>query len=103
MHSLFVDPKKYPKDITWAYLPDKEYVLIRTFDQFISHIEANGLPEFLSMDHKLGLECATWLCLYCKKFNLDIPSYMIHSKNKLESKRVSNILAFYVFSKNDKK
>jgi hypothetical protein len=103
MNNLFVDPKKYPKDITWAYLPDEEYILIRTFDHFVRHIETNGIPKFISMDCELGKDCAKWLGEYCQKFNLDIPSYMVHSKNKIEGKKVSNILAFYIFSKNDKK
>ena len=101
--NLFVDPKKLPEDIDWAYLPDREYILIRSVDHFIRHIQTNGLPDFISMDHKLGLECATWLALYCEKNNVDIPSHMIHSKNKVEAKKVANILAFYTFSRNDNK
>ena len=71
--------KLYLDDIR---VPDGDWVIVRSYNEFISHIKQYGLPEFISFDHdladehyagenyknfkeKTGLDCARWLLVYC--------------------------------------
>jgi hypothetical protein len=49
---------------------------VRSYNEFVAWIETNGLPDFISFDHDLGLpkkqteelngmSCAKWLVNYC--------------------------------------
>ena len=96
---LFVDVKLSPSDVTWAWLPNHDYKIIRTFEEFKSTIEKSGLPEFFCLDDVLGMECAKWISEHCAKLDVDMPSHMVHTKKKVKGKKKANILAFYVFSR----
>ena len=35
---------------------ESEFDIVRTFDDFVTYIKRNGLPEFISFDNDLGLD-----------------------------------------------
>lgn len=50
-------------------IPDG-FVGVRSYAEFVTYIFQNGLPDFISFDHDLGMEesgfdCAKWLVNYC--------------------------------------
>ena len=100
---LFVDAKLSPPDVTWAWLPNHNYKIIRTFEEFVKTIESSGLPEFFCLDDVLGMDCAKWICEYCTKLNVDMPSHIVHTRKRVKGKKIANVLAFYIFNRNDKK
>ena len=90
----------------WKPFKDKEWDVVRTYDEFCKYITQNGVPELVAFDHdlgdehygaefdkdakskvinyedfteKTGYDCAKWLCDYCKKHNEKFPEYYIHS------------------------
>lgn len=37
-------------------LPDNSYILVRNYDEAINYIKQNGIPNFISFDHDLGVD-----------------------------------------------
>ena len=48
MRKLFLDDLRQPPDFTWD--------VVRSYDQFITWIKLNGVPDIISFDHDLGQE-----------------------------------------------
>lgn len=48
MIKLFLDDVRNPPDDTW--------VVVRSYDEFVNYIEKEGVPDFISFDHDLGLK-----------------------------------------------
>jgi len=100
-----------PSKVVWVpgmvYDDNDNWILCQNYDEFVSCILKNGLPEFISFDHdlsyehekegarvnftkffdysrveeKTGLHCAKWLVDYCIDNKLKLPEYVIHSMN----------------------
>jgi hypothetical protein len=113
MMNLFLDDERIPystNDELDAYYYSKnldyvnlEWVIVRTYEQFIDHIKLNGLPQLISFDHdladeyyqhllknnidysnyeeKTGMLCVKWLCDYCIDNQLKIPKCLFHTQN----------------------
>lgn len=87
-----------------------QWTAVSNFWQFKEYIEANGVPDFVSLDHDLGKEpitkarkdageyaptgadCALFLISYCLRSGVPIPKNYIHSAN--DNKRVFISKAF---------
>lgn len=116
MHSklLFLDDIRNPIDcIGFKHIIiDKEIYLrdwsiVRSFAEFVVWIEANGLPDFISFDHDLGLSetpeiteqngmtCAKWLVNYCMDNELPLPEFVVHSQNPVGKKNIEGLLDWY--------
>jgi hypothetical protein len=104
-----------------------KWSIVRSYDEFVTFIETNGLPEFISFDHdladehyapkefwddkyndwaagqnfkeKTGLECAKWLVDYCMDNELDLPDYYIHSANPVGAKNIYDYFESYLNAK----
>jgi len=74
-----------------------------SFEEFKSTIESSGLPEFFYLDDVLGMDCAKWISEHCTKLDVDMPSHIVHTKKRVEGKKIANVLAFYIFHRNDNK
>ena len=86
-------------------------------DQFIKWIETNGVPDLVAFDYDLadvvelkeelpieewfdldenrvytGLDCAKFLLNFCKKNNLKLPEYIIHSANPCGSEEIKRLI-----------
>ena len=81
----------------------KEWQVVRSFDEFVAWIETNGLPDFISFDHDLGLldeqseelngmTCAKWLVNYCLDNDLKLPDFVVHSSNPAGAKNIEGLL-----------
>ncbi|OCL90817.1 cyclic-phosphate processing receiver domain-containing protein [Arcobacter porcinus] len=93
-------------------LPDNSYTLVRSYMEAIDFIENNGIPEFISFDHDLGVDekdnllptgydFAKWLV------DMDIDnihkfpknfSFYVHSANPVGKANIESYLNNYLNS-----
>ena len=104
MRKLFLDDMRKPPDNTWD--------VVRSYDQFVAYIEANGVPEVISFDHdladqhyapevlqainesgkieyekyaeKTGYDCAKWLV----ENGYEVKRWMVHSMNPVGAQNI---------------
>ena len=94
---LWLDDFRNPKD----YLVEKyEVFWAKTYEEFCSHIDCNGLPDVVCFDHDLGTEksgydCAKYLVDFCQKNNLDIPQYDIQSSNVVGRENIRSLMEIW--------
>lgn len=112
-YNLFLDdsPRRIPSKLTWIKLPDVEWTIVRTYEEFVHVIMSKGLPKILSYDHDLtdehykeyfrvkatgfkepigyshfkirsGWHCAQWLAKYCMDNKKSLPAYYVHTLNE---------------------
>jgi hypothetical protein len=119
MSKLFLDDVRYPQDV-WRntidpdYEFDQEWIIVRTYDAFVSYIEVKGLPDLISFDHdlsfdhylevnqnqidyntfteKTGYHAAQWLVDYCLDKDLPLPRCKVHSMNVEGKGNIERIL-----------
>ena len=119
MKKLFLDDVRTPEmvfmnTIDPIYENNNEWVIVRSFNEFVSYIEENGLPEFISFDHdldfehyklenqqdinyekmeiKTGFHAAQWLVNYCSNNKLNLPNYKVHSMNMVGKRNIEQLL-----------
>ncbi len=123
---LFLDDVRFPNE-TFTYTMQnlflqKEWIVVRNYEEFTNFILENGLPHFISFDHdladthytpqeywsdydkskewqeaqihveKTGYECAKWLVDYCLDFNLPCPGFFCHSMNPVGKDKILGLL-----------
>lgn len=119
-YNLFLDDFRKPEEAYQMtnnkdYL-EKDWIICKKYQKFVDCIEQNGLPELFSFDHDLsakmysgkipysemkvksGWHCAVWLIDYCKKNNLQLPAWKIHTVNKLGYENIKAVLEKFDFS-----
>ena len=74
------------------------FIGLRSFKEFVTYIEANGLPYFISFDHDLGLQesgydCAKWLVAYCLDNEMELPDFVVHSQNPVGKQNIASLLS----------
>ena len=74
------------------------FIGLRSFTEFITYIKANGLPDFISFDHDLGLQesgydCAKWLVAYCLDNEMKLPDFVVHSQNPVGKQNIASLLS----------
>ncbi len=60
-YNLFLDDFRMPADVVLympkcAYYTDREWVIVRSYDEFVKTIEEMGIPQAVSFDHDLADE-----------------------------------------------
>lgn len=124
-YNLFLDDSRIPSDVL-AYMPrcqyyvDREWAIVRNYDEFVNTILEKGVPQAVSFDHDLaddhykiydrgetildysnftertGYHCAKWLIEYCIDHNKEIPiAVFIHSRNPVGSKNIESLFTTY--------
>ncbi len=73
------------------------YLRVYSYKEFVKYILNNGIPDFISFDHDLGIEetgydCAKFLVEYCLDHNLSIPNFTIHSQNPVGKENIEKLL-----------
>lgn len=73
------------------------HIGLRSYTEFVTYIIKNGLPDFISFDHDLGLQesgfdCAKWLVNYCLDNNLQLPAFNVHSQNPVGKQNIYSLL-----------
>lgn len=104
----------YPVDIRKIYRLE-DWIIVRSYKEFIAKIENDGLPLKVSFDHDLadvhydpdtyresfeyheetGYDCAKWMCNYCLENGLPVPEYYCHSQNPTGKDNILGILKNY--------
>ena len=95
----------------------EDWDIVRSYGQFIKWVETNGVPDLVAFDYDLadveelkeelpieewfdldenrvytGLDCAKFLLNFCKKNNLKLPEYIIHSANPCGSEEIKRLI-----------
>lgn len=115
MYKLFLDDVRVPNDVATYIYPTSlrllyelnEWVVVRSYREFVEYIQLHGLPGIVSFDHDLGFlpqgsgsegvsdesgyDCAKWLVTHCITNKLDLPDFLVHSMNPIGAK---NIIAY---------
>ncbi len=114
---LFLDDHRVPRD-AGDYINEPRYrtenwVVVRTYDEFVKFISKEGLPSVISFDHdladehyafrgdykelkeKTGYHCAKWLVDYCFNKRLPLPECLVHSMNPVGKQNISLYLENY--------
>ena len=94
--------------------PKNEYdVIARSYDEAVNYISQNGIPNFISFDHDLGLDwdgtvaksgydLAKWLVEQSLDEILEFPkdfSFYVHSANPIVKHNIESILSNYLLFK----
>jgi hypothetical protein len=125
-YNLFLDDIRYPEDAANYMHPDfnchyrmKEWVIVRTYKEFVETVKSRGLPDMVSFDHDLadihynpktqvqgfeyqeetGYDCTKWLVDYCMDNNLEFPQYLVHSQNQVGAENISTYIENFKKSK----
>jgi hypothetical protein len=121
MYNLFLDDIRNPEDVL-VYIPkcqyyiDREWVIVRSYDEFVNTIIEKGVPQAVSFDHdladehygmqdnieygmlteKTGYHCAQWLIYHCMDNNIELPIVIfIHSMNPVGSQNIISLFNTY--------
>jgi len=105
MKRLFLDDIR---DVAMVY--DKsiehEFDVVRSYAGFVSYIQTNGLPDFISFDNDLGLDttgeiapdgyaAAQWL-VYRSGLDLRNLQFRVHSANPIAAEQIRGLLTNYI-------
>lgn len=106
---LWLDDVRDPFTGDWVLQYDPDYfyekdthdiVWVKSYDEYVSWIEQNGLPDKLQFDHDLGegtntksgMDAAKWLVEYCMDNDVDVPEWDIQSANPVGALNISSLL-----------
>jgi hypothetical protein len=103
---------------------DKDWVIVRSYTEFVAKIYFRGLPFLVSFDHdladehyhdfiqgkgaplqydeyyeKTGMDCAKFLVQYCDERDLEFPAWKVHSFNFIGKKNIESYIRSYLRSK----
>lgn len=102
---------KFEEKKVLLYLDDlrsapEKFVLVKNYEEFTAFILQNGLPDFISFDHDLGLEesgfdCAKWLVNYCLDYQKKLPEFVVHSQNPVGKENIESLLNHFKKTQND--
>lgn len=106
MYNLFLDDIRNPEDVTWVALPRCEWVVVRSFVEFVDVVTQRGVPAFITFDHdladahygnmpsaeKTGYNCAKWLVEFCMDNRTKIPEFAVHSMNPVGAENIRQFL-----------
>lgn len=117
-YRIFIDDIRMPADV-YGYTNHpiyilNEWIIVRSYEEFIKTILYSGIPDVISFDHDLGFiydtsttdtcelslektgyDCAKWLINYCMDTKLSLPKYLIHSRNPVGSENIRSLLDNY--------
>jgi len=84
---LYLDDERFPKT-------DRDWVIVRNYEQFVAAVEERGFPAVVSFDHDLGEDergsetpsgntCAKWLTALGRKLGINPHDveWNVHSAN----------------------
>ena len=53
-YKLFLDDERCPGDVTWVEMESGPFVVVRDYQEFISTIIQEGIPDYVTFDHDLA-------------------------------------------------
>ena len=124
---LWLDDVRNPVERDWlVFSPigrDVDVVWVKSYFEFTTWIEKNGLPDAICFDHDLGedesiervkkgmskrqskkikaksksgMDCAKWLVEYCIDNKLSLPKYNIQSANPVGKENIDSLLKNFI-------
>ena len=110
---LWLDDFRNPYQGSWLYSFAPEYleqwpvVWVKSYEEFITWINENGLPRMVGFDHDLGIDedgtilksgydAAKWLVNYCLDNNLGMCHWVVQSDNPAGRDNINGLLMSYV-------
>lgn len=124
---LWLDDVRNPVERDWlVFSPigrDVDVVWVKSYFEFTTWIEKNGLPDAICFDHDLGedesiervkrglskrqvrilkkeaksgMDCAKWLVEYCIDNKLSLPKYGIQSANPVGKENIDSLLKNFI-------
>ena len=105
MKKLFLDDLR-TVDMIYRAADVDDFVVVRSYEEFIQYINTNGLPDFISFDNDLGLDanddvapdgyaCAKWL-VYESGLDLRNLEFKVHSANPVAAEQIRGLLTNYL-------
>ncbi len=105
MKKLFLDDIR-TIDMIYDKSMEPEFDIVRTYDEFVTYIEKNGLPNYISFDNDLGLAqdgtvapdglaAAKWL-VYDSGLDLRDLDFKVHSANPVAAEQIKGLLINYI-------
>jgi hypothetical protein len=105
MKKLFLDDLR-TVDMVYDKSEVDLFDVVRNYDDFVSYIKVNGLPNFISFDNDLGLDaneevapdgyaCAKWL-VYESGLDLKNLQFKVHSANLVAAEQIRGLLTNYI-------
>lgn len=105
MVKLFLDDLR-TVDMIYDKSEVDSFDVVRNYDDFVSYIRSNGLPDFISFDNDLGLDaneevapdgyaCAKWL-VYESGLDLRRLEFKVHSANPVAAEQIRGLLTNYI-------
>lgn len=117
-YNLFLDDERSPNQVVFKAQPtSREWVIVKSFQQFVDAIKSRGIPEFVSFDHDLteehyreghshgfkyfdyravesstGVDCALYLVFACGMQKRQLPIWNVHSMNAYGTMILNGIL-----------
>ncbi len=102
---LFLDDVR-TIDMIYDKSMESEFDIVRSYDEFVTYINKNGLPPFISFDNDLGLgedgkvapdglATAKWL-VYESGLDLKNLEFKVHSANPVASEQIKGLLNNYI-------
>jgi len=113
---LYLDDIRVPTT-TYKDTLNCQWLIAKSYEEFVQIIEKHGVPEFISFDHdlsfehypvngvvdrrdipyeeyteKTGLHCAKWLVERCMDKNLKVPEFRVHSMNPVGRVNIQSYL-----------
>lgn len=127
MYNLYLDDLRVPKD-SFSYTKnpiytDLEWIIVRTYDDFVKYVTINGLPEIVSFDHdladehyhtdmyegtliysrhyenfveKTGYDAVKWLVDYCIDNKKNFPKWYLHTMNPAGKENMKTYILNYL-------
>jgi len=124
-YKMYLDDIRNPK-MTYPQTLNTQWLIVRSYNEFVDTIEKKGVPTFISFDHDLGLEhysycndantriqcggnipyetykektgydCAKWLVEYCQSNKIKFPYSQIHSMNPVGKENIRQYIESYL-------
>ena len=105
MKKLFLDDLRSVNNV-YNKSRISEFVVVRSYAEFVKYIQKNGLPEFISFDNDLGLDedgtiapdgyaAAKWL-VYKSGLDLRNLKFNVHSANPMAAEQIRGLLSNYI-------
>jgi hypothetical protein len=102
---LFLDDLR-TIDMVYDASQEKEFDIVRTYEEFVSYVQKNSLPDFISFDNDLGLDkngevaldgyaAAKWL-VYESGLDLRSLQFKVHSANPVAAEQIKGLLTNYI-------
>ncbi len=104
-YKLFLDDLRTVQ-MVYPDQQEDEYVIVRTYQTFVTHIRENGLPGFISFDNDLGEDeqgnlledgyaAAKWL-VYESGLDVRKMQFKVHSANPVARVQIESLLTNYI-------